>query len=137
MNHEDALKRHIELCDEAYALMLEENAHLKHHNASPEAPFLDRKKQLLAALEASVADLRAANEAPVRGNPRVRALAQAAQKKLMKIFLLDRENEQLLLKTSVRGPGAVAQRPVTANRVRSAYRAYGTPGGQPPRPPQG
>lgn len=119
---EDTLRFHIELCEKCYTLLQSENAHLKHEQSPPSAELLEQKKQLLEQLENSNQKLKTINESSTHLTATQKQLAQDAQKKIMKIFLLDRENEQLLLKFSVTQQQTPAL-PQQSNpdKVRDAY----------------
>ena len=96
----DTLRVHLENCEIAYSLLLEENSILKREGKPPAEEFLKKKRILLPQLEESINALKDLRETcPIRGAQN-RKLIDDTQKKLMKIFLLDRENEQLLLKMS-------------------------------------
>ncbi len=97
----DTLQVHLENCEIAYSLLLEENSLLKREGNPPPDEFLEKKRNLLPRLEESLTALKDLRETgPIRGAQN-RKLIDMTQKKLMKIFLLDRENEQLLLKMAV------------------------------------
>ena len=96
----DTLQVHLENCEIAYAILLEENSILKREGKPPSEEFLQKKRNLLPQLDESLSALKNLRETgPIRGAQN-RKLIDDTQKKLMKIFLLDRENEQLLLKMS-------------------------------------
>ena len=104
---ETTLRKHIALCDETYQLILDENHLLKQTSEPPDRNFLDRKQQLLVRLDASLKAIRAMDKAEARG---FRPLIDKAQQVVMKTLLLDRENEQLLLKCTL-SPKPVATSP--------------------------
>lgn len=124
MSPEEVIRRHITLCDDALALMLEENRTLRNTGNPPEESFLERKRSILPRLDESLERLKSLRE---QGNPvgeQARRQIEAAQNKLMKIFLLDRENEQLLLKVTMpiaRMGAAPVIRQVSPQKAREAY----------------
>ena len=117
---EKILRKHIEICDTMHDLLIEENNELKIRKADPSQGLLQKKKELLPLLDESVKQIkRVKDEAAVkdRGN---QELIKSAQKKLMKIFYLIRENEQLLLKNATR-PAAVLKKPTSMSELQSVY----------------
>jgi hypothetical protein len=115
----EALLQHQKLCDELHALALEENQFLRQHQRVPGPDLLERRRGLLARLEAALAALRAApREAPPR--PALREALERAGARILQLMQLDRENEQLLLRFSLCGPrpnAAVAPAPAFLKRV--------------------
>lgn len=111
MKTESILRHHLTLCEVAYRLLLEENQILKSTGMPPEKTFLRKKQNLLPMLDKSLESLRDVRDSlEVKEDP-CRALVLDAQKKLMKVFLLDRENEQLLLKVSLNSMTGRMSRP--------------------------
>jgi hypothetical protein len=123
MNTLAALEHYNSLCDEIDSYMHEENAHLR-SNGSDEALLVERKSALLGKLDTALQRLRAAG--PVKSadhaascEARKRVLA-----KIMKLLLLSRESEQLLLKNSVRSiPRFEAPQP-TPSRLANTYKTH-------------
>lgn len=101
MKAEIALKYHLDLCDEAYRLLLEENHHYRQTESPVSEGFLDRKRDILPRLESSLESLRQLRQDDPLGVKRHRDLASRVQKRLMQVLTLDRENERLLLQVSV------------------------------------
>lgn len=95
MNTDDILKEHLTLCDEAYQLLNEENSMLKAQGQLSKSQ-LERKQALLARLDNSLAALKRLNHNPQARSGDTNKLIDRAQKRLMQIFLLDRENERLM-----------------------------------------
>lgn len=109
------------LCDEVYSLYLKENGILKESKA-PEMELVQQKKKLLERLEAVLAQLKKLNtEGHGKASPLIQNIVQQLQQKLMKIFLVDRENEKLLLELQVNAPVKVDAVPVTAQKLRNLY----------------
>jgi flagellar biosynthesis/type III secretory pathway chaperone len=123
MNTLAALEHYNSLCDEIDSFMNDENAHLR-SSGSEDARLAERKSALVAKLDTALQRLRAAG--PVKSadhaascEARKRVLA-----KIMKLLLLSRESEQLLLKNSVRSmPRFEAPQP-SASRLASTYKAH-------------
>lgn len=72
-----------------------ENELLKQGSLTPE--FLEQKQQLLAQLDNALAGLKEATA----DSASQRTLMRALQDKIMKLLMLDKENEQLLTKQSI------------------------------------
>lgn len=127
MTPAETLQQHQQLCDELYQLALEENRFLKQNQRAPDAALLDRKRDLLGRLDASLAALKAANVAinadagAPPAPPRLdRALVEKARARTMQILHLDRENEQLLFRYSLGGgprPATAAPPPSQLQRI--------------------
>jgi hypothetical protein len=89
--------------------------------------MLDRKRSLLSALDDSLQNMRqrSAADGPVK-NMTVRKAAARAQQVILRAMLLDRENEQLLLKHALASRGGkvqVVDRP-RAGEVEKRYKAH-------------
>lgn len=124
INYDRILRNHLELCEQCYAILQEENAFLKHQKMPTPEYLLTRKQDLLGDLEMSNQALKQMNRSSPLSSS-CKAMAQSAQKKIMKILLLDRENEQLLLKFSVRSQLYSAALPKTAGASqKEVMRAY-------------
>jgi hypothetical protein len=106
----EALLQHQKLCDELHALALEENQFLRQHQRVPGPDLIERRRGLLARLDAALAALRAApRETPLR--PALREALERAGARILQLMQLDRENEQLLLRFSLAVPRPVAAVP--------------------------
>ncbi|MDD4347918.1 MAG: hypothetical protein PHF70_02330 [Opitutales bacterium] len=92
---------HLRLCEELLTLLKEENRRLKHQGEAPDETTLERKRELLPAFDASLAAMRTLQEMDPHILPSLREKLKNAQNLIMKMLLLDRENEQLLLKVIV------------------------------------
>lgn len=124
MQPEVIIRLHIELCEEAHSLMLEENRVIRETGAPPDESFLKRKEALLPRLETSLQRIKSIRQEGAAISEPARIQIEAAQKKLMKIFMLDRENEQLLLRTALpiaRTGAAPVVRRVNPQMARRAY----------------
>jgi hypothetical protein len=115
---------HSALCEEVYSFLLEENRVLRSSGRLMQQGILDKKKMLLGALMDSLARVKASARAgKVAKTPALRAATLKAQRILLKSMLLDKENEQLLLKhalSSSSGEVNILPKP-TANQVRRRY----------------
>lgn len=125
MNAEETIRAHASLCDEVLAVIMEENRVLRSTGNVPDAEFIERKKSLLPRLDESLDKLRVIRESSVLVGEGARRQIEIAQNKLMKIFMIDRENEQLLLKVSMpvaRMGAAPVIRKADPDKVRRAYK---------------
>jgi hypothetical protein len=125
------LRSHLVLCQELLRLVERESLHLR--GPSPAWAELDRvRKNLLPRLDQSLARLKQHRlhwqqlDAPQRRlNPEISALLRVNQDVIMKVLMLDRENEQGRLRLGRVPPGrlpsAHAQRP---HFVSELYRRY-------------
>ena len=116
------LRSFLSLCEQALALANCESHAL---SATPEyqpAEFSQRRKGLLASLDQAVADLKQIRCLWLQTDPaqrnqcdEVKSLFQAVQGALMKLLLLDRENQQAMLRRGLvpaqHLPPPAAQRP--------------------------
>jgi len=121
---EEVIRRHIALCDDAHALILEENRLLRSTGRPPEEDFLERKRTLLPRLDESLERLRVIRESGQPLGETARRQIESAQKKLLKIFMIDRENEQLLLKATLpiaRMGAAPVIRKISPEQARKTY----------------
>ena len=120
----DCIHAHSSLCEEVYNFFLEENRLLRSSAHPIEAALLDRKRFLLQALDSSLGRMReAVKGGGVKKSGALRAVSEKAQRILLKSMLLDKENEQLLLKHALsasRGEVQIINNP-TAKQVRRRY----------------
>ena len=117
----DTLTEHLAMLSEVERVLQEENNLLKHTGEPPDEAFIRRKSLLLPRLEQSLAALRARRGSGDRPKP-VRDLLREAQSRLHRLFLLDRDNEALLLRCAVANT-ALPSGPVKfgAGRVAQLY----------------
>lgn len=101
MTREQALQQHLALCEELHALVLDENRFLKQHRRAPDAALLERKRGLLDRLDTCLKELKG-HPPTTTEPPGNRDLSGRAQSRILQILHLDKENEQLLLHTSLR-----------------------------------
>jgi hypothetical protein len=120
----DLIWSHSTLCEEVYNLLLDENRILRGSGELEGSGLLDKKRMLLNALDNSLQQMRqAARAATVVKTPALRSVATKAQRVLLKAMLLDKENEQLLLKhalSSSSGEVQIIPKP-TAKQVKKRY----------------
>lgn len=119
----ETIQSHAALCEEVYDFFLEENRMLRADRPVRDG-ILERKRFLLNALEGSLERMRATAKANgVVKSSALRSAAAKAQRILLKAMLLDKENEQLLLKHALSSSKADVQiipKP-TAKQVQKRY----------------
>jgi hypothetical protein len=120
----DLIWSHSTLCEEVYNLLLDENRILRGSGELERSGLLEKKRMLLSALDASLQRMRQeAGASAVKKTPALRSVAAKAQRVLLKAMLLDKENEQLLLKhalSSSSGEVQIIPKP-TAKQVKKRY----------------
>ncbi|HEX4666326.1 MAG TPA: hypothetical protein VH207_06985 [Chthoniobacterales bacterium] len=126
-NLQATLDEHLALCEETYHLLLEENRLLKQTGQPPDDAFLSRKQELLPRLDLS-------NQAIAKADPTearyFRQTIGKAQEVVMKTLLLDRENEQLLLKSALAQKPRAMQPVASPARVQRSYAEAAAQSGQ-------
>ncbi len=95
----EVVDRHLKLCEDILVVLNEENRMLRRQPPSVEDDLLAQKKGLLPQLDESLASLKEFHETSPELLPAVKEKLKSVEKKIMRILLLDRENEQLLLKS--------------------------------------
>src|ERR1043166_3706880 len=128
------LRAYQSLCEEALALTARENQALNGTGEYQPFEFFQMRKNLLPRLENSLIQLRRWRQTWQQVSPadragclEVKTLFQAVQGLLMKIFLLDRENQQALLRRGLvptKHLASVSVQP--ANYVASVYQRHST-----------
>ncbi len=118
MTQLDTIHEHHRLCDEIHQCVLDENRFLRAQQRPPDATLLERKRTLLARLDTSLEALRTVPAASIR-DPATREALEKSRARILQILQLDKENEQLLLRSSLgatrlSGASAPAQTPSVA-----------------------
>lgn len=116
----ELLNQYSGLCDEVEDFMRNENTDLR-CNGSDGSGWVEKKKTIIEHIDTLLQQLRQESfHDPLHLGP-VRELRDQLMKKLLKLLLLSRENEQLLLKNSM--PRRINQAfPTASSRaVRGAY----------------
>jgi hypothetical protein len=98
MEPREVIKQHFQLCERVYDILLEENSWLKLEKKAPELDFLDRKREIVGELDTSLANLKKLKPEFFSPFDDTKQLVSDSHAKLLQIFYLDRENEELLLK---------------------------------------
>jgi hypothetical protein len=98
MDPRKVIETHLDLCKEVHALLIEENTWLKNEQKAPDSDLLDRKQIILPQLETSLQNLRKLKPEFFSPFDDSKKLVNDSHAKLLQIFYVDRENEDLLLK---------------------------------------
>jgi flagellar biosynthesis/type III secretory pathway chaperone len=124
----EILDQHVEICEELQQILNEENRWLRKKGGPVDDSILNQKRRLLPRLEESLHNLKKLQEETPEIIPALKEKLNAAQNKIMKILLLDRENEQLLLKSIVPNQGIKPQLK-SMQTVKSIYDKHRIPQG--------
>lgn len=123
MSQLQTILAHLQLCEDIHQCAADENRWLRQHAQPPGADLLQRKRDLLVRLDASLAALRQVPAASVR-EPECRRHLDSARGRILQVIQLDRENEQLLLRCSLRrspvadsAPGAPLMAPGMLQKI--------------------
>jgi len=104
MRFKDIILKHQEICNELYALYLEENKLLQKNQQISDYSILERKKNLLVQLDENLTLIQTTEKLEKR-DPSTRDVLDKTKSRILQILQLDRENEQLILKLSItKGP---------------------------------
>lgn len=117
MDPREVIKNHLNLCNKVHSLLLEENTWLKSEKKAPSNELLDQKKVMLPQLEVSLENLRKLKPEFFSPFDDSKQLVNDSHAKLLQIFYIDRENEDLLLK-------------LTQSTERQAFNRFTTPPGE-------
>jgi len=126
MNTLSALERYNSLCDELDFFMHEENASLR-SSSSEENAHIDRKKQIVAKLHEALQGLRVAGPVKSAEHAASCEIRKRVLAKILKLLLLSRESEQLLLKHSVMTAPRMEQPKANPARLANTYKTRKTP----------
>ena len=113
MSSSDALPHHLQLCEELHQLALEENKFIKEHQRPPDARLVERRKELMDRLDASLSLLKEPATTTVPADrdlrERRRDIVEKSRTRIRQILHLQKENEQLILRYSLGGPRPTVQ----------------------------
>ena len=121
---EAILREHVRLCSDLHELFIEEGRIMRATGAPPDDAFLERKQSYLPVLEKGLELLRKINEEPESFPRSLEPLVSECRSKIMKLMMLDRENERLLLKSSLPPRMKEAYSKVGPGRIAKAYGKY-------------
>lgn len=126
MNTLAALDHYNSLCDELDSFMHEENSQLRFQPADGNQ-LLDRKRGILEKLEGALQMLRVAGPVRTAEHSASCEIRKRVMAKILKLLLLSRESEQLLLKHSVMTAPRMEQPKATPARLATTYKTRKTP----------
>lgn len=98
MEPREVIKAHLILCEEVHKVLLEENTWLKTEKQPPSMDILGRKQTILPKLEDSLSNLKKLKPEFFSPFDDSKKLVGESHAKLLQIFYLDRENEEILVK---------------------------------------
>ena len=98
MEPREVIKSHLLLCEEVHKVLLEENTWLKTKKEPPSMELLGRKQVIIPQLEESLANLKKLKPEYFTPFDDSKKLVGESHAKLLQIFYVDRENEDLLVK---------------------------------------
>ena len=122
----EVVDTHLEICDDLLHILNEENRMLRNDPGGISEDLLEQKRSCLPRLDQSLAELKHLQEESPELLPTIREKLTQAQNKIMRIMLLDRENEQLLLK-SVLPKISQPKRTPPLQSVKSIYEKHRIP----------
>ena len=125
---ERILKEHIRLCSDMHELFIEEGRIMRSTGLPPDEAFLKHKETFLPILEKGLQLLKRINDDPNSFPRGLESLVEEARSKVMKLMMLDRENERLLLKTSLPPKMKAAYGKAAAGQIAKTYGKYGSEG---------
>ncbi|MDQ8201582.1 hypothetical protein [Pelagicoccus sp. SDUM812003] len=118
---EAILQEHVRLCSDLHELFIEEGKIMRSTGAPPDKEFLERKESFLPVLGKGLELLQRINEKPEEFPSSLGPLVGECRDKLMKLMMLDRENERLLLKSTLPPKMKEAYSKVGPGQIAKAY----------------
>ncbi|MDP0499477.1 MAG: hypothetical protein Q7P63_05180 [Verrucomicrobiota bacterium JB022] len=121
MSARETFERHAGLCQEILELLQQENQFLR-DNREPSPEIVEAKQRLLPQLGESLDAIKNLQLRPEERTNQLRQQKQKLEQLLMRIFLIDKENEKLLLEATKqqRAPRANPRRASLAD-IQKAY----------------
>jgi hypothetical protein len=111
------------LCDEVEGFMRDENTDLRCFGTDG-SEWVERKKSIIGHVDSLLQQMRDEAFRDVLQPGPVRELRDQVMKKLLKLLLLSRENEHLLLKNSLPHRFLPASLPARPASIREAYQSF-------------
>ncbi|MEM9158927.1 MAG: hypothetical protein AAGB46_07725 [Verrucomicrobiota bacterium] len=118
---EAILREHVRLCSDLHDLFIEEGKIMRATGSPPDEEFLVKKQEFLPVLDKGIELLKEINDKPDEFPRALSSLVEEARSQIMKLMMLDRENERLLLKTSLPPKMKEAYTKVAPGQVAKAY----------------
>jgi hypothetical protein len=110
------------LCDEVEGFMRDENTDLR-CNGTDGSEWVGRKKSIIGHIESLLQQMRDEAFHDVLHPGPIREMRDQVMKKLLKLLLLSRENEHLLLKNSLPHRFTPVTLPARPGSIREAYQS--------------
>lgn len=118
---EAILREHLRLCSDLHQLFIEEGQLMRSTGAPPGEEFLEKKKTFVGVLDKGLELLKKINESGETVPRGLAPLVKECRDKIMTLMMVDRENERLLLKTSLPPKMKEAYAKVAPGQVARAY----------------
>lgn len=121
---EAILREHVRLCSDLHELFIEEGQLMRTTGSMPSEEFLEKKKSFVDVLDKGLELLRKINESGEPIPRDLQPLVKECRDKIMKLMMIDRENERLLLKNSLPPKMKEAYSKVAPGQIAKAYGKY-------------
>lgn len=121
---EAILREHIRLCSDLHDLFIEEGKLMRATGTPPDEAFLEKKQSYVPVLDRGLELLQRINDEPESFPQGLEPLVKECRAKIMKLMMLDRENERLLLKCSLPPRMKEAYSKVAPGQIAKAYGRY-------------
>lgn len=121
---EAILSEHIRMCSDLHELFVEEGKIMRRTGLAPDESFLQKKEAFLPVLDKGLQLLQRINEAPESFSRKAHELVSECRAQIMKLMILDRENERLLLKCSLPPKMKEAYSKVGPGQIAKVYGKY-------------
>lgn len=121
---EAILREHVRLCSDLHELFIEEGQQMRATGSLPSEEFLEKKKSFVDVLDKGLELLRKINESGEPVPRDLQPLVKECRDKIMKLMMIDRENERLLLKNSLPPKMKEAYSRVAPGQIAKAYGKY-------------
>lgn len=118
------LREHIRLCSDLHDLFIEEGKIMRSTGSVPDEAFLARKEAFLPVLTKGLELLQEINGSPESFPSNLDSVVKECRSKVMKLMLLDRENERLLLKCTLPPKMRKTYGKLGAGQIAKAYGKY-------------
>jgi len=118
------ISEHVRLCGDLHDLLVEEGKIMRNTGAPPDEEFLKKKGEFLPVLEKGLQLLQKINESPESFPRNVSVHVEKARSEIMKLLMLDKENERLLNKVSLPPKMKEAYDKIAPGRVAKVYGQY-------------
>lgn len=121
---EAILREHLRLCGDLRELFVEEGQLMRATGELPSEEFLEKKQSFVGVLDKGLELLRQINESGEPVPRSLQPLVKECRDTIMKLMMIDRENERLLLKNSLPPRMKAAYSKVAPGQIAKAYGKY-------------